>query len=99
MSGKRQWAKEDVKGLEEVAKRTKKDYGKVVKDVFEKIDMKQVKFYKKLATLVEVEEIQNLKEIIKNLRLVLDEAEEELKNKLFFFHLEKLRVQLFTLSR
>ena len=80
--GKRQRAEEDVEGLEEVMKKKRKDNGKVVEDIFEEIDSKQVALYKELASLVEEEDIEKLKCIIKSLRSVLDEAEEKLKNKL-----------------
>ena len=80
--GKRRRAEEDVEGLEEVMKKKRKDNGKVVEDIFEEIDSKQVALYKELASLVEEEDIEKLKSIIKSLRSVLDEAEEKLKNKL-----------------
>ena len=79
--GKRRRAEEDVEGLEVVMKK-KKDNGKVVEDIFEEIDSKQVALYKELASLVEEEDIIKLKSIIKSLRSVLDEAEEKLKNNL-----------------
>ena len=80
--GKRRRAEEDVEGLEEVMKKKRKDNGKVVEDIFEEIDSKQVALYKELASLVEEEDIEKFKSIIKSLRSVLDEAEEKLKNKL-----------------